>query len=168
MPNQLPNAAARSPAAILKSRWRLPLMLALLLVVIILGRSATNHQIVTFGPGSANDKSAEPEPVTAGKSVTLIIQSPDGNQRHDYLAWHDGMTVADLMVAASQLPKGIHFSQQGSGESCLLTEINGDANQGGDGKNWTYSVNGAEADRSFAIFNLQPGDHVLWTFTTKQ
>ena len=80
----------------------------------------------------------------------------------------DGMTVADLMVAASHLPKGIQFSQQGSGESALLTEINGDANQGGDGKNWIYSVNGNDADRSFAIYKLEPGDHVLWTFSTKQ
>jgi hypothetical protein len=137
MPNQLPNNASRSPAAILKSRWRLPLMLALLLVVIVLGRSASLHQNVTFGPSSATSSTPEPAPVTTGKSVTLIIQSPDGKERHDYLAWQDGMTVADLLVAASHLPKGIQFSQQGSGESALLTEINGNANQGGDGKNWT-------------------------------
>jgi hypothetical protein len=168
MPNQLPNDASRSPAAIIKSRGRLPLMLALLLAVIILGRSATRQQNATFGPANAGSATPEAAPVIAGKSVTLVIQSPDGNVRHDFLAWQDGMTVADLLVAASHLPKGIQFSQQGAGEAALLTEINGDTNQGGNGKNWTYSVNGTEADRSFAIYKLEPGDHVLWTFSTKQ
>ena len=168
MPNQLPNDASRSPAAILKSRWRLPLMLALLLLVFLLGRSASLHKNVTFGPVNAGTSTPEPAPVANGKSVTLIIKSPDGKVRHDYVAWQDGMTVADLLVAASHLPKGIQFSQQGSGESALLTEINGDANQGASGKNWTYSVNDKEADRSFAIYKLEPGDHVLWTFSTKQ
>lgn len=142
-------------------------MLALLFVVIVLGRSAALRKNVTFGPGIASDQAVEPAAATA-KTVTLIIHLPDSLERHDYVAWRDGMTVEDLLAAASRLPKGIQFAQRGSGESALLTEINGVANEGGNARNWTYSVNGQEADRSFAIYILQPGDHVLWTFAAKQ
>jgi len=54
--------------------------------------------------------------------------------------------------------------QKGSGESAFLTTIDGIENQGDAGHNWTYSVNGKHADRSFEIYKLEPGDQVLWTF----
>jgi hypothetical protein len=41
-------------------------------------------------------------------------------------------------------------------------------NEGAGGRNWTYRVNDKHADRSFAVYELQPGDHVLWTFATPQ
>ena len=63
-------------------------------------------------------------------------------RQHIYVPWREGMTVENLLASASRLPKGVQFAQQGSGESALLTEINGTANEGGNGRNWTYSVNG--------------------------
>ena len=69
------------------------------------------------------------------------------------------MTVRDLLNAAP----GLSISQQGSGASAFLTKIDGVANEGAGGRNWMYSVNGQRADRSFAVYELQPGDHVLWT-----
>ncbi|HEY4232189.1 MAG TPA: DUF4430 domain-containing protein [Lacipirellulaceae bacterium] len=140
-------------------------MLALLLIVMILGRSAALRQNAPASHEGTNETAAESP---TGKTVALIIRSTDSPERHDYVAWHDGMTVADLLTAASHLPKGIQFAQRGSGESALLTEINGVANEGGGGRNWTYSVDDKEADRSFAVLQLRPDDHVLWTFTAKQ
>ena len=142
------------------------MMLALLLLVMLLFRSTALQQNSSTHPGgtAADDSIAVP----TGKTVTLAIEFADGSLRHDYLPWHEGMTVENLLAAASHLPKGIQFAQQGSGESALLTEINGTANEGGSGRNWTYSVNGQQADRSFAVYRLQPDDHVLWTFSTKQ
>jgi hypothetical protein len=149
--------------------WRLPMLLALLLAVILLGKSAGLRQTVFTGQPGSNDSTAGLPPVApSGQTVSLAIRFADGPERHDYVAWQDGMTVEDLLGAASHLPKGIQFAQQGSGESALLTEINGVANEGGSARNWTYSVNGQEADRSFAVYKLQPGDHVLWTFAAKQ
>ena len=130
------------------------MMLALLLLVMLLFRSTALQQnsSVNHGGSTADDSTAAP----TGKTVALAIEFADGTLRHDYLPWHEGMTVENLLAAASHLPKGIRFSQQGSGESALLTEINGAANEGGSGRNWTYSVNGQEADRSFAIYQLHP------------
>jgi hypothetical protein len=74
------------------------------------------------------------------------------------------MTVADAMKASS----GVKISQKGSGQSAFVTSIDGVENQGADGQNWTYSVNGQMADRSYAVYELKPGDQVLWTFGARQ
>jgi hypothetical protein len=65
-----------------------------------------------------------------------------------------------VLAGAPQLS----VDQKGSGQAAFLTSIDGVANQGADGKNWTFAVNGQSADRSFAVYELRPGDHVLWTF----
>jgi hypothetical protein len=41
------------------------------------------------------------------------------------------------------------MTQKGTGHSALLTEMGGTANEGAEGENWTYEVNGQNADRSF-------------------
>ena len=74
------------------------------------------------------------------------------------------MTVGDVL----QNDPRTSFVTQGSGASAFLTEINGVKNEGAGGRNWMYSVNGERADRSFAVYELQPGDHVLWSFTPPQ
>jgi hypothetical protein len=79
-------------------------------------------------------------------------------------AWREGMTIADLMRATPD----IRVSQQGSGKSAFLTAIDDVANEGPEGKNWTYKVNGKTGDRSFAIYELKPDDRVLWTFGKRQ
>ena len=63
------------------------------------------------------------------------------------------MTVADLLSSAPEVP----ITQKGSDQAAFLTAINGVANEGAGGKNWTYEVNGEVADRSFAVYELQPG-----------
>jgi Domain of unknown function (DUF4430) len=152
-----------------RSRWRLPLLLAIVLVAMVVMQTSGLRQIISSNHADPNAATSEPSAgATTGQTVQLVIQFADGNERHDFIPWHDGMTVENLLASASRLPKGIHFAQQGSGESALLTEINGAANEGGSGRNWTYSVNGQEADRSFAIYQLHPGDHVLWTFASRQ
>ena len=97
--------------------------------------------------------------------VWLSVNYGDG-QRTDFAAieWHEGMTAAELTKAWPVIP----IKQQGEGESAFVSSIKDVANQGADGKNWTYSVNGQMADRSFAVYKLKPDDHVLWTFGTRQ
>jgi hypothetical protein len=74
------------------------------------------------------------------------------------------------MKAATSRPHGISFSYTGSGASAVLTKIEDGQNQGGGAgkKNWQYWVNGAYGDRSFAAFELQAQDQVLWRFATEQ
>jgi hypothetical protein len=70
------------------------------------------------------------------------------------------MTVADLLHSEPR----VSLAAQGSGASAFLTQLGGVANEGAAGRNWVYSVNGRPADRSFAVYELQANDHVLWTF----
>ena len=48
------------------------------------------------------------------------------------------------------------------------SDLNESHNQWEHGSNWTYKVNDVTADRSMAIYDLQPGDRVLWTFGKPQ
>jgi hypothetical protein len=74
------------------------------------------------------------------------------------------MTVRGLLTSASL----VGFGQTGRGQSAFLTEISGVKNEGAGGRNWMYSVNGLRGDRSFEAYELQPGDHVLWSFAPSQ
>jgi hypothetical protein len=109
-----------------------------------------------------------PAPIANGvpqETVKLAIDFGGGRQKNfDAVAWHGGMTVADAMNASS----GVKVIHKGSGQSAFVTSIDGVENQGADGQNWTYSVNGQIADRSYAVYELKPGDRVLWTFGARQ
>ncbi|HEX5471201.1 MAG TPA: DUF4430 domain-containing protein [Lacipirellulaceae bacterium] len=140
------------------SWWRLPLLLVLVLAAILWSRVRNLRDV----PHEAtNDKTQAAADAASHATVSLAINFGDGRQRDiNGVAWHDGMTVADIFSSSP----GIQVSQKGSAESALLTAIDGIANEGSDGRNWTYAVNGQVADRSFAVYQLRPGDRVLWTF----
>jgi hypothetical protein len=142
--------------------WRLPLLLVLVLAAIVWSRIRGLHE------DSPEKKSDQPAPV-AGRdpreNVALTIDFGGGRRKNfDTIAWHEGMTVADAMNAAL----GAAITQKGAGQSAFVTAIDGIENQGADGQNWTYSVDGEIADRSFAVYELKPGDRVLWTFGPRQ
>jgi hypothetical protein len=114
----------------------------------------------------SRDRSTEsPADASAADPVSLTIVFDDGRRQVvDDVEWHSGMTVRDAMQGAPD----VSFLQQGNGASAFLTSIGGVANEGAGGRNWMYSVNGERADRSYGIYELAPGDHVLWTFTPPQ
>lgn len=108
---------------------------------------------------------------SAEDSVRLIVDYGDGASKTvANLPWAKGHTVLDAMKAATTRPHGISFSYTGSGDSAVLTKIDDVQNQGGGAgkKNWQYWVNGAYGDRSFAVFELQAQDTIVWRFTTEQ
>jgi len=105
------------------------------------------------------------------QSVRLIVDYGDGTAKTvSALAWAKGNTVLDAMKAATARPHGISFSYTGSGDSAVLTKIDDVQNEGGGAgkKNWRYLVNATYGDRSFAAFELQAGDIVVWRFVTEQ
>ena len=107
----------------------------------------------------------------AKDTVRLIVDYGDGAAKTvANLPWSKGNTVLDAMKAATTRPHGISFSFTGSGDSATLTKIDDVSNQGGGAgkKNWQYWVNGNYGDRSFATFELQAQDIVVWRFTTEQ
>jgi hypothetical protein len=108
-----------------------------------------------------NGAATADSPDTTREHVSLSIDFGDGkHQEFDKLAWREGMTVADLIGEA----RGIEMTQRGSGQGAFVTAIGGVANEGAEKSNWLYSVNGKKADRSYAVYELRPGDRVLWTF----
>jgi hypothetical protein len=140
------------------SWWRLPLLLGLILTAILLWQ--WRHTRTTHSVESNSTEAADSESAARGK-VSLTIDFGNGRrQEFESVAWHQGMTVAELLTAA----RGLATTQKGAGSGAFLTEINGVANEGADGSNWTYEVNGVGADRSFAVYELRPSDRVLWTF----
>jgi hypothetical protein len=77
--------------------------------------------------------------------------------------WRAGMTafsLLELLAAEGQL----HVSHRGHGNQTLVTAIDGLENQWGAGDNWIFTVNGRLGDRSSAVFELRPGDRVVWRF----
>jgi hypothetical protein len=138
------------------SGWRLPLLLGIVLAAMLLVSTKTFRQTV-FAP--LRQQSIAPE----GK-VLLTVNFGNGQLLNVTENWRDGMTVADVM---QNNPRS-NFLTEGSGESAFLTSLNGVMNEGAGGRNWTYTVNGKYADRSFAVYELRPNDHVLWTFAAQK
>jgi hypothetical protein len=137
--------------------WRLPLFLGIVLLAILLGQNRYLREAILKRQATPLQAEAINE---RAEKVLLSINFGDGRLESTAVEWRDGMTVADVL---QQEPR-ISLVTNGSGESAFLTALDGVANQGAGGRNWTYTVNGKFADRSFAVYELQPNDHVLWTF----
>jgi len=104
-------------------------------------------------------------------TVRLVVDYGDGvTKTVSDLAWAKGNTVLDAMKAATARPHGISFSFTGSAAAAVLTRIDDVQNEGGGAgkRNWQYWVQDAYGDRSFAAFELQAQDVVVWRFATEQ
>ena len=107
----------------------------------------------------------------AAPTVRLLVDYGDGASKTvSGIAWTKGSTVLDVMKAATTRTHGISFSYTGSEAAAVLTRIDDVQNEGGGTgrKNWQYWVNDAYGDRSFAAFELQAQDVVVWRFATEQ
>ena len=140
-----------------RSGWRLPLLLGIVLVALLLS-SGDDIRQAAFKPLREQPIGGAGAP--AANKVLLTVNFGNGQLVNETADWREGMTVADAL----QDNRRIGFLSEGSGDSALLTALNGIMNEGAGGRNWTYTVNGKFADRSFAIYELRPNDHVLWTF----
>lgn len=147
--------------------WLFPALLAAVLLVstvIALG-SRTPDKSPPPGERTGWTPSAEPQ----GETVALEIDFGNGARREfASLPWRDGMTVADLMFQAREFRPGIEFTQQGEGVSGFLASLDGLQNQGADGRNWRYDVDGRHGEVSFCLQQLQPGMRVLWEFAAEE
>jgi hypothetical protein len=104
-----------------------------------------------------------------GATVRLVIDYGDGVTRTIAgLPWAKGSTVLDVMNAAKDRPHGISFRYTGSGAASFLARIDDVANEGGAKKNWQLWVNTSYADKSFAVYQVQPSDVVFWRFTMQE
>lgn len=60
----------------------------------------------------------------------------------------------------------LQFTSSGSGELVFIDSLQGIKNQGADGKNWMYAVDGRLANRGVATMQLTGGQRVQWCFVT--
>jgi hypothetical protein len=123
--------------------------------------------LLILAPGLSTRPAAGGEEQT----VRLIVDYGDGAAKTiANLPWAKGSTVLDAMKEATSRPHGISFSYTGAGDDAMLTKIDDVQNQGGGAgkKNWQYAVNGNSADRSFATFELQAQNIVVWRFAPEQ
>jgi hypothetical protein len=142
-----------------RQSWRLPLLLAALLAAVL---AVQNRGIrdALFKPPQVPPIDRDTDP--PAQQVLLTINFGDGRPLlNESARWRDGMTVLELL--RNELRTS--FRSQGTGESAFLLALNGVGNEGAGGRNWTYSVNGKLADKSFGVYELRPNDHVLWTFS---
>jgi len=158
-----PHKMSESSAAN-KPWWLLPLLLFLVLSGLLVLR--TLQTAPQNRPWQDQSNEAEPKMPSSGRSVTLEIDfgSHPFERRSMDVAWHEGMTVASLLAQAKtgRSEPGFTFSQQGTGAGAFLTAIEEVPNEGATGQNWQYRVNGQSANKGFAIWELRPGDRVLW------
>ena len=172
--NELPAESFTGADCRCAAKWKLPLLLTAVLAAILLinGRgvrrpipsgSSANATQVDAVRNSGTSASAEN---SRRQFVSLTIDFGDGQRRESQnVPWHDGITVAAALAHVAENSAGkLSFSQHGSGTSALLIEMDDVANEGYGLRNWIYRVNGIRADRSFAVYELRPGDEVLWTF----
>jgi hypothetical protein len=152
----LPTKYARRPW------WRLPLGLGFVLIAILLFKGIGIREIASdWGSPAASSNAGSP---TADRVSITVDFGGERKPRSNTIPWTAGMTVHDLLASASVGSLGT----QGTGAATFLVMIDGVKNAGAGGRNWMYSVNGQRGDRSFAIYELHPGDHVLWSFAPPQ
>lgn len=152
-----PNLCACGPG------WRLPLLLALVLIAMLVyrWRGIRTEAEVSTAPAAPTQGEAPPVDAPLANTVSLVVDFGDGNlPKTDKAFWTKGMTVRDLLNGVPRQS----VSQQGAGAAAFLVSIDSVKNEGAGGRNWMYSVNGKRADRSFAVYELQPGDVVVWSF----
>lgn len=118
---------------------------------------------VAAGPPRPSDRRAAPQPKP--KLVRVVIDYGDGVEKHfTRIPWKQEMTVQDAMNAAKAWPHGIDFRYTGRGATAFLTQMDDLKNEGAEGKNWLFHVNGKLATKSFGVLRLEAGDRVTWTF----
>jgi hypothetical protein len=126
-------------------------------------RTPSGGPAATTTPAVATDWTPAPRPT--GETVSLAIDFGNGARREiAALPYRAGMTIGDLLRAAQEFRPAIAFAHQGEGEMAFLTSLEGVANEGGDGRYWIYSVDGATGTVSYEKQALEPGAAVLWEF----
>lgn len=104
---------------------------------------------------------------SAAEHYQLIVDYGDNSQKHfTELPWRDGLTVLEATKIAQKHPRGIQAKSRSSGSTAFLTQIDDVSNEGGDGRNWVFRVNGELGDRSCGVYKVNAGDTVLWRFQT--
>jgi hypothetical protein len=103
-------------------------------------------------------------PAEAGAGILVAIEPGDTPRAESLVPVASGGALAVLQAAGQGL-EAFRPEIVGQGASAFVTAIGGIENEGPQGRNWTFEVNGQPGDRSAAITPVESGDSVLWKFT---
>lgn len=137
------------PDATPPSNWRLVLGVVPILLGLFLYR--------LLAPAAGEPAAGTPGPPTDAAPVAIRIEQPDAGPTELSVPWSEAQTVAQATQQAD-----LEAVWRGSGEMAFLESLVGIPNQGGDGLNWQFEVNGDYAEQGAGAVTLQPGDRVLW------
>ena len=146
-----------------KSTWR-----AVLLLAVVLGAVAVSQTLLRRdSPEQVDEPAAGDPPAASAETATLVIEPAAGQSQEWKVAWREGMTVLDLFqgVGGEQAAK---IESLGSGELTFITSIGGAENEGADGRNWQFYVNGERSNVGAGAYVVESGDHVLWKLAAKE
>lgn len=117
-----------------------------------------------FLGGCLQSTSLEVKTVTGSETihVSLLVDFGNGSTTNAQAELNTPATVLDLLKAV-QSDGGFEFEHSGAGETAFVNSINGVANEGNGGKNWTYRINGQLGDSGCGVANIDEGDEVQWT-----
>lgn len=138
--------------------WRLPVALAVVLLVVLGLRS----YYADLGQ-TVQSLSTEKMPSTAAHSVEVVLQEADAAQSYQ-VGWTPGMNALEATQQLAKQDASLQLRIRGSGELILVTAIGKRENEGLTGLNWQYEVNGEYQNRGAAACPLSPGDRVLWKY----
>lgn len=134
--------------------WRLAAALVVALLAVGLLRQ--------WGTLDANGPASRVDPQREAALVILEQRLPEGPAQSAQVAWSVGTTVLEATRRAGDENPAWAGEWRGEGAMALLVSLGGEANQGADGLNWQFEVNGVYADRGAGAYELSPGDRVLW------
>jgi hypothetical protein len=138
--------------------WQWTFLMGCMSATLWAGATATSAQT------AATDDTKTQESAPAVTSISLTIDYGDGMQkRFPEIDWESG-TVADALRFAERHPRGIKTVTRGSGETAFLEAIDNLANEGANGKNWMFMIDGELAKQSFGATEVEVGADVLWVF----
>lgn len=145
---------ARSPGG---KTARLLLALAVVLGVVTAMRAAGWPSGGAVSPPRQGDSGSG-----AAAAVALTVERPETPPLHASVPWRADMTVAEATSAAGSIDARWPSRWRGEGAMAFLESLAGDENQGAEGLNWQFEVNGQYATRGAGAVTLEPGDRVLW------
>ncbi|TWT88766.1 hypothetical protein Mal64_22540 [Pseudobythopirellula maris] len=146
--------------------WRLPAALLLVLLMVLLARA--------WAPALQSGVATPPalDPAAVVGVVTLAAEvdgEPPAPLPPEVEASVGAETTAlDALLAAGRESDAWRVEYRGEGAMAFVESIGGATNEGPDGRNWRFEVNGVEADRGAGATPVSPGDRVLWRFTQFQ
>jgi len=116
--------------------------------------------------GNEVEEIGKKESKSGSVSVMIDFDQERPIIRLEEVAMREGDSILVVMqqIETVNEEEQFRFEYRGAGETAFLESIMDVKNEGGNGRNWIYEVNGEAGKTSFAVHNLNDGDTVRWKF----